>query len=317
MRTSDASVLRGRLSGQARVRQIEVFVAVADLGGVHLAAQRLGISQPGVTKHVQDLERLLEAPLFLRHAKGMRLTTAGEQLLPSARMVLANLDEVAERTAALNGGGRSMVRVVASRGAVASLLAKAIPAFGQADPGVLVVVREADPLELATLLAQETADLAVCRALDQTPRGWSFTPVMDDQMLVVAGPRHPLAARRHPLTVEALANEIWLSWPLESRARAAFDQLFKGHPTPASWPVMTRSPVMLWTMLRAKPVLALLPASYLHEFLECGQLVRIPSHIDLPLAPIGVLQPERATAAATRLGSFLAGWRDRQLPRIA
>ena len=123
----------------------------------------------------------------------------------------------------MNGGGRSMVRVVASRGAVASLLAKAIPAFGQADPGVLVVVREADPLELATLLAQEKADLAVCRELDQTPRGWSFTPVMDDQMIVVAGLRHPLAARRHPLTVEALANEIWLSWPLESRARAAFD----------------------------------------------------------------------------------------------
>lgn len=311
MRSSDAAVLRGRLSGQARVRQIEVFVAVADLGGVHLAAQRLGISQPGVTKHVQDLERLLEAPLFLRHAKGMRLTTAGEQLLPSARMVLANLDEVAERTAALNGGGRSMVRVVASRGAVASLLAKAIPAFGQADPGVLVVVREADPLELATLLAQEKADLAVCRDLDQTPRSWSFTPVLNDQMIVVAGPQHPLAARRHPLTLDALANETWLSWPLESRARAAFDQLFKGHPTPASWPVMTRSPIMLWAMLRAKPVLALLPASYLHEFLECGQLVTIPSHIDLPLAPIGVLQPERATAAATRLGSFLTGWRDR------
>lgn len=305
MVASNAAVLRTRLSSRARVRQIEVFVTVADLGGAHPAAQRLGISQPGVTKHLQDLERLLETPLFLRHAKGMKLTAGGEQLLASARAILANLDEVAERTAALNGGGRSMVRVVASQGAVASLLAQAIPAFGRTNPGIFVAVREADPLGLTSLVTQGDADLAICRQLDQPPRGWVFTPVMQDRLIVVAGPQHPLVGSHRALTVAALAKQTWLSWPLESRARSGFDQLFKGGPTPDLWPMMTRSPVMLWSMLRAHPVLALLPASYLHEFLQCGQLVQIPARVSMPLAPLGILQPQGAPAATLRLADFL------------
>lgn len=74
---TNALVLRTRLSNRARVKQIETFVAVAELGSVSQAARRLGISQPGVTKHLKDLEGLLDAPLFLRHAKGMTLSTTG------------------------------------------------------------------------------------------------------------------------------------------------------------------------------------------------------------------------------------------------
>ena len=305
MSTLNSTVLRTRLSHRARVRQIEVFVAIAELAGVHPAAQRLGISQPGATKHLQDLERLLDTPLFLRHARGMTLTSAGQQLLPSARAMLANLDEVAERTAALNGSGRSIVRVCASQGAVASLLAETIPAFGHANPGILVAVRETDPVGLSSLLSEGAADLALGRQPKQLARGWSFTPISSDRLVVIAGPQHPLARQSRPVTAHALAQATWLSSPLDSHARAGFAQLFKDGPSPASWPVMTRSPIMIWRLLRAHDVLALLPSSYMHEFLKCGELVQIRSRIDLPLAPIGVLQAEGASIATLRLADFL------------
>lgn len=61
MSTPSAAVLRKRLSGRAKVRQIEVFAAIAELGTVRQAALRLGLSQPGVTKHLHDLESLLDS----------------------------------------------------------------------------------------------------------------------------------------------------------------------------------------------------------------------------------------------------------------
>ena len=310
----NAAVMRARLSSRARIRQIEVFVAVAQLAGVHSAAQQLGISQPGASKHLQDLERLLEAPLFLRHAKGMSLTATGEQLLPVARAILAHMDEVAERTATLNGSGRSLVKVWASQGAVASMLSEGIPAFNQWHPHILVSVHEADPVTLASMMVKAEADLIVGRQPMQSPPGWTFTPIQDDRLVVLAGPQHPLAAHRGRVTLTQLAQAIWLTLPLHSHGHMGMERLFAGRDWPPLWPLMTRSPLMIWKLLRSQEVLALLPASYVHEFLSKKDLITIPAAIDLPLAPIGVIVPEGAAQATRMLANFLMGHPSRTPP---
>ncbi len=311
MSSPNAAVMRSRLSSRARIRQIEVFVAIAQLAGVHSAAQQLGISQPGATKHLQDLERLLEAPLFLRHAKGMSLTATGEQLLPVARAILSHMDEVAERTATLNGSGRSLVKVWASQGAIAAILSEAIPAFNQMHPHILVSVQEADPVTLASMMVKAEADMIVGRQPMQRPRGWAFTPILDDRLVVMGGPRHPLATHQGPVTLEQLARAMWLTLPLHSHGYLGMDRLFTGSDWPALWPMMTRSPLMIRTLLRSQQVLALLPKSYMHEFLNNQDLVEIPVTHDLPLAPIGVVVPEGAAQATNKLAHFLMGRRDK------
>lgn len=302
---TNALVLRTRLSNRARVKQIETFVAVAELGSVSQAARRLGISQPGVTKHLKDLEGLLDAPLFLRHAKGMSLSTTGQDLLASARRILANFDDLAERTASMAKRNHGMVRVIASQGGVAALLSPTVSAFVELNPKILLTVSEATPLELGSILARGEADLAVCRRPDQIPQGWTFVTVREDQLVIIAGPQHPLAKQRRVVSLSALAKQTWLPWPLESRARRGFEELFKERASPSLWPVTTRSPVMLWSALRSNNVIALLPASYLFEYLQTRQLVRIPTKFSLPLAPIGVMRPAQASFAATRLADFI------------
>ena len=105
--------------------------------------------------------------------------------------------------------------------------------------------------------------------------------------------------------MSALAQQTWLPWPLESRARRGFEELFKERAPPALWPVITRSPVMLWATLRSNNVVALLPDSYLFEYVQSGQLVRVPTSFRLPLAPIGVMRSVQASFAAIRLADFI------------
>jgi DNA-binding transcriptional LysR family regulator len=79
------------------------LVAVADCGGFQRAAERLHLSQGGVSQHVRRLEAAVGRPLVERHGRGSRFTPDGERLLASARRILAAHDEavrelVADRT---------------------------------------------------------------------------------------------------------------------------------------------------------------------------------------------------------------------------
>jgi len=76
---------------------IEYFVAVAEEQHVGRAAARFHMSQPPLTRQIRALEDELGAPLFERHARGMRLLPAGERLLGHARAILREAAKVVER----------------------------------------------------------------------------------------------------------------------------------------------------------------------------------------------------------------------------
>lgn len=93
--------------------------------------------------------------------------------------------------------------------------------------------------------------------------------------------------------------------PLESNAYAGFETLFAGMKVPVLHPVMSRSPVLLASILDANPVLALIPESYVHAILAHGRLALIPTEVSLPLAPLGILLPTFPIPAAQRFADYL------------
>lgn len=70
------------------LRHLRYFVAVADAGNLSRAAEKLFIAQPPLSLQIRQLEEQIGVPLFTRHPKGVRLTPAGEALLPEARELL-------------------------------------------------------------------------------------------------------------------------------------------------------------------------------------------------------------------------------------
>ena len=83
--------------------QIRAFVAVAELGHLTRAAERLHVSQPALSGQIKALESILELKLFERAPSGMVLTAAGRQLLPLALEALASADEFRHAATRLSG----------------------------------------------------------------------------------------------------------------------------------------------------------------------------------------------------------------------
>ncbi|HEX6355558.1 LysR family transcriptional regulator [Actinophytocola sp.] len=88
--------------------QLAAFVAVVDIGSFTRAAARLKVSQPTVTTRVQALEQSVGATLLERLPRGIRLTPAGEELLPYAREIIALTERARE---AVSSGGQPHGRV--------------------------------------------------------------------------------------------------------------------------------------------------------------------------------------------------------------
>jgi DNA-binding transcriptional LysR family regulator len=139
---------------------MRAFLAVADLGSVTAAADRVGRTQSAVSMQIKRLEDSLGQPLFIRLARGVALTARGAQLLPYARRVTSLLEEAA--TALREKPLIGPVRIGIPDEYAETVLPRALAAFSERHPGVQVTVRcdftahqqaalDADHLDLAVI----------------------------------------------------------------------------------------------------------------------------------------------------------------------
>lgn len=293
-----ATSVRNRLLARARLRHLQIFVKVAELQTVKRAAEAVGITQPTATQALADLERLLDGALFLRHSQGMTLTATGRALLPMARRMLGLVDDTAGQAAALARGSQAVVRVGAISAAVASGLRDVVPAFARAHPQILVQLHEGDAARLANWVADGDVDCALCRKPAVMTSGWDFTPLWPDRFAIVCGPSHALTRRREVGPADWTAA-TWLTLPPVVAARTEFDRLFEGAAAgPATYSVVTASPVMLQSLLAREDLLALVPVSVVQPELESGRLVELPGFGPAPFDAIGVLSPAEGRGPA-------------------
>lgn len=286
-----SSVVLNRLLTKVRVRHLQALARLAELGNVNRAAQAMGMTQPAVTLLLADLERLIEAPLFVRHARGVSPTPLARELLPLVRQMLGRLEESAAVVAGRLAHGAGTVRVATTAAGANGLLAQVLPAFTAAHPQVQVLVSEVDILAVSTSIDTGSTDLVVCRQPVVVPQGWRFEACQDDHFVVACGLRHPLA-RRKRLALADLANTTWLPNALGSAARDRYEQLLQQHGWPArTSPVVTRTPALTWTLLDTQDLLALVPYSVVRPWVERGQLKVLPVSLDLPFEPLGLLRP--------------------------
>ncbi|MDE2604573.1 MAG: LysR family transcriptional regulator [Burkholderiales bacterium] len=309
MSTLSASVLLNRLLAKGRLRHIQVLVKLTELGSAKRTADALHISQPAVTQLLADLERLAEMPLFERHVRGLRPTAAGAALAPLARRILDTVAEGSDTLVAMKNDGEGVVRLAAITGVISGLLTRALPPFACEHPGIQVHVTETDVDAWAKLVAQGSVDLVGCRQPKVVPQGWKFRPLLPDRFVVVCGPQHRLARRRR-VRLSSLAGETWLPAPLPSAAREAFDRLAHDSPAPVkTCQIITRVSSLTSAMLRARPLLSIVPFSVVRQLVFDGQLVALDIEGESPFDALGLLVPERElTVAAGSLVTFLEGF---------
>jgi len=138
---------------------LRTFLAIAETGSVSAGARRIGRSQSATSLQIKRLEDIVGRPLFHRHGRGVRPTTAGERLLPVARRVTTSLDAV---LADIRGEGlRGRLRIGIPDDHSGALLTGIVADFGARHPDVELEVRCALGAGFDTALRSGALDLAV------------------------------------------------------------------------------------------------------------------------------------------------------------
>jgi DNA-binding transcriptional LysR family regulator len=174
------------------LRHFRSFVAVAEQGKIGGAASRLFITQPALSRQMQELEREIGEQLFVRVPHGVELTEAGRELLPKARVAI----EAADDALAVGDGGHPhgpLVLGIPLAGRRQRWFALT-QAFLDRFPAVEVEMREALSEQLQRQVFERELDGALVLAPNRL-EGLSYTHVVDERLAVWLHRSHPLAAR--------------------------------------------------------------------------------------------------------------------------
>jgi DNA-binding transcriptional LysR family regulator len=144
-----------------QLQQLRYFVALAELRHFTHAAEKVGITQPSLSKQIHSLEVDLGAPLFERARGNVTLTAAGETLLPLAVRIIADVDTAHREVQNLVGLRRGRVRLGATPSLCVSLVPRLLRRFHGAHPDVELYIEEGGSQDLVRNLSQGELDLAL------------------------------------------------------------------------------------------------------------------------------------------------------------
>jgi DNA-binding transcriptional LysR family regulator len=205
------------------LRQLEYLVAVAEERNFTRAADRVHISQSGVSAQIRRLESELGAELFDRSARTVTLTVAGKAALEHARAALAAAAAVGQAVGEVTDLLRGGLTVGMVIGCTVTPLFDALAAFHQAHPGVRISLQEDNSDRLITGVRAGTIDLALVGTSAATPDGLEALTIISERLVVAVPPGHPLAKRRR-VTLRDLAAEPIVCMPPGTGLRTAFEQ---------------------------------------------------------------------------------------------
>lgn len=205
------------------LHQLEYFVAVADEGNFTRAAERVHISQSGVSAQVRRLEDQLGTALIDRSGRRATLTPAGAAALPHARAALASVDAMRRAVDDVTGliTGRLVVGMVV--GCRVAPLFDALAAFHANHNGVELALFEDNSDRLVERVRTGDTDLALVAAAGALPAGLQGFTIVRDRLVAAVPLDHPMARRRRATLPEISAYPI-VCLPVGTGIRTVFDQ---------------------------------------------------------------------------------------------
>ena len=257
-------------------RQLRAFLGIAELGNLTAAADRLGLTQPSLTKLVKRLEIEFGAPLFDRLPRGVALTPAGERLFRRARTIEMEYRYAVEEIAALVRGERDVLRV----GAGPLYHMRYIP------PAFEVLVREYPEtrLEVVADINSNTIPLLRTGEIDLVLGEIDYEEEMNGIDRIVMTRTETACAMRadhhlvdQPLTPAALSGQTWIVYQHDDKVHANLRRYFleRGLPPPHI-AVVTSSFATGLRLVSCSDYLMIAPAGLEPVITAAGQSMRQP-----------------------------------------
>ncbi len=179
------------MSNQLEFRHYKYFLAVAEDLHFRKAAERLFISQPGLSRQIKQMEEELGIQLFERHNRKVMLTQAGLYLQNELTNIFKRLDESLQHAKLLNEGVTGQLKL----GFVGSAMQEVIPnlllQFRQQHPNVIFSLNEIDNNKQIQALQNQEIDIGFVR-VERVPKGLEIMSLYEESFSLVLPKEHPV-----------------------------------------------------------------------------------------------------------------------------
>ncbi|MEU1493325.1 LysR family transcriptional regulator [Streptomyces sp. NPDC005776] len=207
------------------LRQLEHFVAVAQERHFTRAAERVAVSQSGLSASVRALEEELRTPLFSRTTRSVRLTEAGRALLVEAERTLAGARAAKDAVDAVRGLLRGTLSVGVEQCVAGLNLPRLLAAFHREHPHMEIRLRQEGTTNLVDGVAGGRLDIAFAATVSPVEWRGELVPLAREPMVLLCAPGHRLAPADR-VGWEELAGEAFIDFHPDFGPRRAADEAF-------------------------------------------------------------------------------------------
>ena len=275
------------MSNQIELRHLRYFSAVAEELHFRKAADRLFISQPGLSRQIKQMEQELGLDLFERSNKKVYLTKAGKYLQHEVELILKNLDHTFSHTRLIDQGKEGEI----SFGYVGSAMQNVIPEFilkvKDEYPNIHYNLKEMENPDQIDALFMKEIDLAFVR-LDKVPKGLNIHPVFEDTFSLVLPESHALGQDNFK-DLSAFKDEPFILFD-QSYSPAYYEQVMQIFEQSGFHPLISHNTVHASTIFRLVENnlgISIVPTSLLLGYsmnIKSIELRRIPQRTVLSVA---------------------------------
>ncbi len=285
-----------------KLHQLRAFVDVARQGSIRAASRAAGLSQPALTKSIQELEAVLGVRLFIRRRQGVELTEMGDSFFQHASLVLEELrvaqEDIQQRLGRVGGSvsigvGGSIARTV---------MPQVITQFHRQFPAVNVRIVEGQLVSMIPELRQGQLDFTInTYSQNHLDNELSFEKLMTREFRVVVRRGHPL------VQATSLAELNGCDWTMpspESSYYRLLQDLYAGSGAIPAIRVTCETFMACTSLLAQSDFVSILSLDILDDPLLSKQLVALDLHERAPQATFYLIQ--RRDKALTPMGANLA-----------
>jgi len=276
-----------------KTRHMVLLVELGRHASILHAAEAAGLTQPGASKLIGELEHALGVPLFERLPRGVVPTWYGKVLIRRAGAALAEMDAAHQEIMQGAAGFGGRVAVGSVRAPAASLLPQAVRLLKERDPRVQVAVSSDTSQAMIEALRAGELDIVIGRILDPAAAAeLDFEPLADEPHSLIVRAGHPWLGRLD-LGYAELAQAPWIL-PPPGRLRDQLMALFisRGLPQPVDVVETISLPLITHLLADSARVVAL-PREVVQSALDAGTLAVLPLAVDLRAGVYGIVTRKR------------------------
>ena len=267
------------------LRHLQTFQAVLREGSFLKAARSLGLAQPTVSLHIQELETELGLELFDRSGRERARTPAGELLAGRALPILDAVDVLARSMAELKDGRTGFLRLGAIEPAASRRLVPLLGRLHAQRPGLRIRLEVGGTAVVSRAVSDAEVDLGICSA-PPAELGLLFEPLFAEEMALLV-PRSHRFARARAVSARDLEGEPLALSDQGCAYRAAVEKALQEHGVRPQWALQSGSTATLLAAVRARIGIAFLPRQAVSPP-PTGTVTRRMADVSVSL-PVGIV----------------------------